>query len=82
MTVIPSGNKLSFDDHRFWLSTIAGLLIAFNLCLVGYSSIYLLFWCAALSIAWRRRNQLKFESDLVSKLRRIYIALTKSPLFF
>jgi cyanoexosortase A len=60
--------KLDFLDRRFWLLTIAGLLIAFNLCLVGYSSIYLLFWCAALLITWRSRNQLDFEGDLTSSL--------------
>ena len=59
-------NNLSFNDHCFWLLTIAGLLIAFNLCLVGYSSIYLLFWYAAISITWRSRNQLDLKSDSFS----------------
>jgi len=59
-------NKLSFDDHRFWLLTITGLLIAFNLCLVDYSSTYLLFWFVALSITWRNRNQVDFDSNAIA----------------
>lgn len=58
--------KLSFDDHRFWLLTITGLLIAFNLCLTKYNSIYLLFWCTAIAITWRNRNRLDFNSGFYS----------------
>ncbi len=59
-------NKLSFDDRRFWLLTNAGLLIAFNLCLVDYSSTYLVFWFTALSITWRKRKQLDFDSNAIA----------------
>lgn len=59
-------NQFKIEDIRFWLLAISGLLIAFNLCLLGYDSIYLLFWCAAISITWRRRKKLNFESNFVS----------------
>ena len=58
--------RLSFDDHRFWLLTIAGLLIAFNLCVTEYNSVYLLFWCTAIAITWRNRNKLDFDSGFYS----------------
>ena len=59
-------SKIRLDEHRFWLLLITGLLIAFNICLVEYNSVYLLFWLAALSITWRKRKELNFESDIVS----------------
>lgn len=64
--MIHFSNKIKINDYRFWLLTITGLLIAFNLYFVGYSSIYLSFWGAALSITWHRRNKLQMISDLAS----------------
>ena len=57
---------IEWYSRGFWLLVIAGLLIAFNLCLVEYSSVYLLFWFVALSITWKQRNKLDFNSDLFS----------------
>lgn len=56
----------SKHSHRFWLLAIAGGLIAFTWQLSQYNTVYLLFWGAALSITWRRRESLCLESSLVS----------------
>ena len=61
-------SKIGFLDHRFWLLMIAGLLIAFNWCFVGYNSFYLLCWCAALTMVWHKRNHLDFESNISSTI--------------
>ncbi len=51
-------------DNRIWLLSIAALLIAFNWHFINYNSTYLLFWCAALSIAWQKKDRLELESNL------------------
>ncbi|MEM9272910.1 MAG: cyanoexosortase A [Cyanobacteria bacterium P01_F01_bin.143] len=56
------------NDHRFWLLSIAGLLIAFNWCLVEYNSVYLIYWLAAFFVTWQRRNDLNFDSDIFSTI--------------
>ena len=61
-------SKIRFDNHRFWLLSITGFLIAFNWCLVEYDSVYLVFWCAALFITWRNSNKLNFDSNLFSTI--------------
>lgn len=61
-------SRIIFDDHRFWLLTIVGIFIAFNWCLANYNSVYLIYWCAAVFVTWRRRNYLNFESDIYSTI--------------
>ena len=51
-------------NNRILLLSIASLLIALNWHFSEYNSTYLLFWCAALSIAWRRKDELKLESNI------------------
>lgn len=58
--------KVLLADNRIWLLFIAALLITFNWHFINYSSTYLLFWCAALSIAWKRKNELCLESNLLA----------------
>ena len=53
-------------SHRFWLLAIAGGLIAFCWQLNQYNTVDLLFWGAALSIIWRRRDSLNLHSSPVS----------------
>ncbi|ELS05527.1 Transmembrane exosortase [Xenococcus sp. PCC 7305] len=60
--------RIRFDDHRFWLLSIAGLLMAFNWYFVEYNLVCLIYWFAALSVTWKRCNDYNFESDIFSTI--------------
>ena len=58
--------RVNFYDYQFLLLSIATLLIAFNWYVINYNSTYLLFWCAALYIAWKKKDKLNLHSNLLS----------------
>ena len=68
-------SKMRFGDHRFWLLSIAVFLIVFNWFFVEYNSVVLLFWCAALFITWRNRNDLDFNSNIFSTIIGLIIII-------
>ncbi|AFZ35234.1 exosortase [Stanieria cyanosphaera PCC 7437] len=61
-------NKIKLQYNGFWLLTITSLLIALNWYIVKYDSASLIFWCAALSIIWRNRNNYSFDSNIFSTI--------------
>ncbi|MEM8828934.1 MAG: cyanoexosortase A [Cyanobacteria bacterium P01_G01_bin.19] len=58
--------RTNSNSIQLWLLFVSTLLIAFNWHFIEYSTTYLLFWCAALAIAWRRRNELDLESNILA----------------
>lgn len=60
--------QLYNSDNRVWLLSISALLIAFNWHFANYNSTYLLFWIAAVSIAWKQRNKLELNSNLFATI--------------
>ena len=71
MIQLPS--KTQLQSHSFWLLTIASLLITLNWHLTKYNSVYLMFWCAALSITWRNRNTHYFNSNIFSSTIGLFL---------
>ena len=59
---------VSNNHNHIWLLSISALLIAFNWHYASYSSTYLLFWCAALSIAWKKKEDLELNSSLFATI--------------
>ncbi|MGD1919893.1 MAG: cyanoexosortase A [Pleurocapsa sp.] len=60
--------KHKFFEDQFLLLSIAVLLIVFNWHFINYNSTYLLFWCAALSIAWQKKDRLDLKSNLLATI--------------
>ena len=56
------------SNNKIWLLSISALLIAFNWHFANYTSTYLLFWCAALSIAWKKKDNLELESSFFATI--------------
>lgn len=73
MRAFPASLRRHLQKPKFWLGAIAACLIVFHLNVgwrlngsVDQLSIGLLFWGAALTLVWQRRDSLNLESNTVS----------------
>lgn len=68
------------QQARFWLLAISGSLLVINLQLnwqttksFAQLTISLFFWFAAVALLWKKRHNLKLESDIFSTLLGIFL---------